>query len=132
MLVVIESEYSFLNRPGLLDPRPGEGPGSLHFYQEMLLLWSGDPAVRTAVLEEDEEAETGARPPISGKERDWRSSLADSCCPKAGLGAKVHAVRVPGSMPCECGPAGPDSPHRDSQALQPQRGPVSLLHRLGH
>ena len=51
----------------------------------MLLLWSGDPAVRTAVLEEDEEAETGARPPISGRERDWRSSLADSCSPKAGL-----------------------------------------------
>ena len=102
MLVVIESEYSFLNRPGLLDPRPGEGPGSLHFYQEMLLLWSGDPAVRTAVLEEDEEAETGAGPPISRKERDWRSSLADSCCPKAGLGARVHAVRMPGSMPRGC------------------------------
>lgn len=70
------------------------GPGSLHVYQKMLLLWSGDPGVRTAVLEEDEEAESGARPLISGKERDWRSSLADSCSPEAGLGCQGPC--------CEC------------------------------
>ena len=121
MLVVIESEYSFLNRPGLLDPRPGEGPGSLHFYQEMLLLWSGDPAVRTAVLEEDEEAETGAGPPISRKERDWRSSLADSCCPKAGLGARVHAVRMPGSMARGC-----QGPCREGARVHAMRMPGSM------
>ena len=42
--------------------------------------------VRTAVLEDDEEAESGASPLISGKERDWQSPLADSCSPEAGLG----------------------------------------------
>lgn len=86
MLAAIENEYSFLNCPGLLDPHPGEGPGNLHFYQEMLLLWTADPAVRTGVPEEDEGAERGARPPNSGKERDWRSSLADQ---RLGWNARV-------------------------------------------
>lgn len=75
-MLFLVSEYisicagSDRKRIQLLKPPRASG----HFYQEMLLLWSGDPAVRTAVLEEDEEAETGARPPISGRERDWRSS----------------------------------------------------------
>lgn len=92
----------------------------------MLLLWSGDPALRTTVLEKKKEARKGTQAPgfLEG-EGLAAISLADRCPPEAGLGCQApHRAQF--------GPALLEGPDQDSQALQLQRHTASLINRLGH
>lgn len=61
----------------------------------------------------------GSQPPTSGKERDWASSLATAAPPRLGWTCQVLAG--------EYGPAGLVGSIPDPVALQPQRGPISLV-----